>query len=391
MKLSNSRLDTLKRCSRYFKLAYLDGLETVQGTPALIGNVVHDIVENVLRRNQMAGLDGDILFTEEETRRQIVRLPDDSRHEVTEMMDFWAENFRIPPDHIGGIEMELAIDWDGNAIELEGQSIRDVEGFRGKLDLVEIYKNSGSIKAIITDWKSGWVPPSVDSLETDHQLYRYGLLLLQAFPHVDEIQVKLEFLRLKRTYPPKHKPLMLDLDILRRETWQNILDQKANIQQRIALDKWEPTAGMQCAFCQFECPIKNSPADPKIPTTEEDAKLLAGEIVAYESAIAQREMALHRYLEVVNPRLQAADRFWSVESTENHIYDWGKLHSVAKDLGLDPDALLRPPTDGEIDKYLAKKENAELKKQLGEPLVKYGNPRFDGRKRKPATWPKEGA
>lgn len=400
MKLSNSRLETLQDCPRYFYLAYIEGIPTPPSPPAEIGSACHECCERALTHCQANGIDGDVLFVEETAREIASQMPPEQAADVVDLMEDWADRFRFNPDQIIGIEVELAVGWDGNNIDLREQSIADVDGFRGKLDLVLAEPTAGGgTKLIIIDWKFGWVPPVVRTdpatgrsvLGADHQLMRYCWLALQEWPHVEEIELRLEFIRLDRRYT--FEP---DMKILERETWPNILATKESLEDRISGDwekKFPPQSSRRCGDCPFECPLKTAPLEMRVPADRDDAVRVAEEVVAYESAIASRKQSLQFYLENNERRLEAAGRYWSTESTETTLWNWKTVYAEAKRLGMDIDHLLRPPTDAELNRFLRKQESGALKMAAIEagagPIPKYGPPKFDGRRRRPKSWDDE--
>lgn len=384
IQLSNSRLEALAGCPRFFKLAYIDKLPGLSNPMGEIGSAFHNVAEDTLLHVLAEHIDGDIAFAMERAAEHSKYLPEEDAAQVRELTEYWASRFRFNPDEIGGVELELAVDWDGNPVDVGPEGLAGVMGFRGKLDLVLVYAGVTGGAITIKDWKTGWKLPSQKALESSGQLYRYAYLALQRWPHAEQITLELEYLRWRRQYK-----VPLDMQKLRDETWPNILSVKADIEERITTGKgWEPTPGAQCDFCSYDCPTRGTPAEAVVPASRDDAVRLAGEIVAFESAAALRRMYLKNWIEAFGGRLEAAGLYWSVESTENEVWPWSRVHATAKALGLDPDALLREPTDAQLAKYVDK--NKELQNALAEggvkAAIKFGDPRFDGRKNKPSSW-----
>lgn len=414
-RLSHSREEAFHNCPHHFKARYLLGLPPLATVSGDTGTIVHKIISDTLLCCLNANTNSDIIYAKERASADTASEDYQVREDVIDIIDYYCNHYRFEPSQIVGIELPLAIDWDGNAQQIEQDvELSTVPGFRGILDLVLYYvdPNTGTKVLDVRDWKTGFIPPRFKQrnedgtyeLESDHQMYRYAYLAYKAFPQAEEIRLTLEFLRLKRTYP-----IHLDRDRLLNETWPNILKSKKEIEEAMAKDSFAATPSSQCGFCQpqaYGCPHLHTPAQPLMPKNREEAEKLAKEAMLYESAAAERLAWLERYCNTIEPRLCVGNRYYSTEQTENEIYGY---MDVARALGMSKDdragtdkeaveynqklyqlkqqleALRRDPTDGQLAKFVeANKAYINL-----QPTIKYGKPTFDGRKRKPASWPED--
>lgn len=116
---------------------------------------------------------------------------------------------------------------------------------------------------------------------------------------------------------------------------------------------------------------------------------MAQQMVLYESAVNEKMFWLQQYCDSMNPQLEAADRYFSTEMTENNIYSYNGVLRAAgamksATLIAAVEGLRRDPTDSQLTEFVAK--HTDLQKKI-KPTTKFGDPIFGGRKRRPKTWP----
>jgi hypothetical protein len=93
----------------------------------------------------------------------------------------WLGRSTLALDRVAGVEMTLAMTWDGRAAEWRDPAV----GIRGRLDLLVVENRAATIQ----DWKSGWVAESEESLETAWPPGLYAGLLWAAAPRLEAISV----------------------------------------------------------------------------------------------------------------------------------------------------------------------------------------------------------
>jgi PD-(D/E)XK nuclease superfamily len=107
--------------------------------------------------------------------------------EAAALLTPWLGRSTLALDRVPGVEMALAMRWDGRATEWRDPAV----GIRGRLDLVVVENRAATIQ----DWKSGWVAESEESLETTWAPGLYAGLLWAAAPCMEAIIVEYHYLR----------------------------------------------------------------------------------------------------------------------------------------------------------------------------------------------------
>ena len=120
--------------------------------------------------------------------------------EAAALLTPWLGRSTLALDRVAGVEMALAMTWDGRAAEWRDPAV----GIRGRLDLLVVEDRAATIQ----DWKSGWVAESEESLETAWAPGLYAGLLWAAAPRLEAISVEYHYLRTGQvsrvTRQPRH-------------------------------------------------------------------------------------------------------------------------------------------------------------------------------------------
>jgi PD-(D/E)XK nuclease superfamily len=235
---------------------------------------------------------------------EFVHVPAKQIERLRQLVTRWCENVSLDPTRIIAVEERLHGVLD---VALpNGEVYQQV--FTGQPDAI-IADPPSTI--IIPDWKSGWMPPSkprayernveLNDRLSDHgfvQQVIYGLLGLQNFPVVERVTLR-EYYVLYGEYREAsiHRG---QVERLRDILAGVIAQMDAAVAEGTDSERWVPTAGTHCAICPSprQCPIREWAG---IPTTEEEAKLVAREWIVAGQVRTERMKMAKGWVEAFGP------------------------------------------------------------------------------------------
>lgn len=222
---SYSRIDTYNLCPTKYFYSYVIREPRQFNAPAVLGNIVHDVLENVLDNDKELNLK-------------------ELQDEYSNAIDVWDPSRRIDSSlinigrHILNEFYDTNHDTKLNILdkELEFNFIIGSYYIRGFIDRVDKIGN----KIHITDYKTGKNEVSLKDVRNNLQLGIYALALKEAFPDC-EIYAELYYLRSGR----RKGHLFTNEDLsLHKSRLIN------NINQIINDDNFLPTSNVRiCSFC----------------------------------------------------------------------------------------------------------------------------------------------
>jgi len=170
---------------------------------------------------------------------------------------------------------------------------RDGKYFQGFIDLG--YITADGEEAVIEDWKTNRKSYEVAE-DPAHQLPLYAWAIMQQFPTVKRVKLRLNFLRLEQWSEVEYDAAMGEaaVEYLQAEVDRILAMYKANA--------FPATPGSVCDGCQaaLMCPAANSPVSSEI-WSREDAEGLLGHMLAVESKLAILKAQVRGYVEHNGP------------------------------------------------------------------------------------------
>jgi putative RecB family exonuclease len=240
--LSPSSINTYLQCPLKFKFSKIDGIREPPTEATLMGNFVHDVLENLylLPRSSRTIPTAKILAKEVWEEKYVDQV--DKIVAPQKINDFrWKSWFCI--ENLWQIEDPTSHDMDG--IEYEVNCSVDGTVLKGFVDRYQLGENG----IVITDYKTGKIPAAKWQADKFFQLYIYAAGL-------EEVGVgkatKLELLYLKG---PKTLSTKVDEKIL-EETKVKIKTVKSEIDECCEKEKFETKTSVLCGWCYFKpnCP-----------------------------------------------------------------------------------------------------------------------------------------
>lgn len=379
-RLSNSAIGHWQ-CKFYYYLLNVARMTSIPGPAGHTGRLVHKVAESYMHHLKDKKLTGDWdtflkLFAHHSPEYPAEAVAD-AEADVISSFQFMEFN----PEHIYGIEMKLALDWDGKPIPYELK-----QGFRGILDLVQVI---GS-KVYITDWKSGYVMPTKKAAEKDQQLWRYAWLVYQLFGEaVEEFELTLEFLRLGTSIdvsiPVAQMLETTPGNVLRiRDEVNAALASLGPMPETLSEGDWEQVAHFfpatpcsNCTFCGlsgFHCPLIGTPQEPDRPTNMEEAQELLGTWQVFTAEASTIMTYLNWFVSEHGP-VEIPGSEASFKQSFKKGYDEDEVVKACRKLNLPPDIYMVPNTTAKLRDMVFK--TPELKAMLGEPRQIPGNQNFN--------------
>lgn len=242
--LSPSSIGTFRQCPLKFKYSKIDGLPDPSGQEAILGNFVHDVLEELYK-----------LPAEHRTQAQAKEIA----------REMWASQWGEKASRVVRGEKELnrfrwAAWWcienlwvledptSFNPSKMECFVTGSIGGVkvRGYIDRL-LYDNKS---ATISDYKTGKTPREADLKEKFFQLITYSQLLSHVGVELDDISV--ELLYLKDGVRFKRQVTQEDLD----HTIAIIKETKRNIDESCKSGHFEHKKSILCNWCSFKkiCP-----------------------------------------------------------------------------------------------------------------------------------------
>lgn len=185
MPMSYSRLNTYDMCNAKYFFSYIAKQPSQYGEAALLGNLVHAVLENKLQADkEIVAEDADSFMLELENQKPIVDPNDIVGDEFMELGRQLLVDF---------IDRHVGQEWPIYSKEMPFEVVLGPALFRGFIDRVDVYKN----KVCITDYKTGKHEVAQKNVAKDLQLGIYALIMERLFPG-KEIYAELYYLRTAR-------------------------------------------------------------------------------------------------------------------------------------------------------------------------------------------------
>jgi putative RecB family exonuclease len=302
--LSPSRLEVWDRCPRAYRFEYVDRLPRSQADeyPLLLGLTSHALLEAYVRealaRRQPPGAEALGALARALHSRDAVPAASASLYrEAAALLTPWLGRSTLALDRVAGVEMALAMTWDGRAAEWRDPAV----GIRGRLDLLVVENRAATIQ----DWKSGWVAESEETLETAWAPGLYAGLLWAAAPRLEAISVEYHYLRTGQISRVRVSRDMAAETLAWARTTATMIGESST---RAASDPdaFPPRPGRACTTCPWvnRCPAGQA----ALATTgegaigdEAKAARLAGLLLVGEARVSRLRDRLKSYLETREP------------------------------------------------------------------------------------------
>lgn len=235
MTLSPSRASDYKRCGQLYKYRHEDKLPTEKSPAQAAGNLVHAVLEELLKRpaeDRTRKLADDLLV---EVRERPGEWDDLLPKQVDVCRSFLDGYFKLEdPTLLSPKELEWWVSTDVNGVVL-----------RGIIDRLDVDGEDW----ILTDYKTGRVPGENYELSAFFGLRFYALVCWRAFGKVPK-EIRLLYLDGPETITLRPTEQMLN-------AFENqILAISRAIVKARSTGDWRPRPGAICAWCSFTeiCP-----------------------------------------------------------------------------------------------------------------------------------------
>lgn len=231
--LSPSRATTYKKCAQLYRFRHIDNLDEPQSPAAAIGNLVHKVLEDVLK--------APILHR---TRDHAEQYLDDQRQASagTPWEDLVYDDYKLAQRFLDNY-YKIEDPADIRPVELEWWVSAKLDGveFRGIIDRAERDEQG---RWILVDYKTGRVPGEKWELQAFFGLRFYALVCWRAFGFVP-YEIRLYYLAdgtVLRLHPNK--------SMLEAFEKQVVAIAKA-IDEATESGDWRPRPGPLCKGCSF--------------------------------------------------------------------------------------------------------------------------------------------
>lgn len=147
MAYSATRLES-GRCLFSWWAKYLAKLPEYHHPVLGMGSFQHRVIERYVQKCVEAKTEGEGLFATQaldETWAENPSIPLGTWHDTFAAVHWFAQNYRVPWDHVVGAELEWAVTQDWTPCTWHDPGVRR----RGRVDLLEVY----GAEAIVVDWK----------------------------------------------------------------------------------------------------------------------------------------------------------------------------------------------------------------------------------------------
>ena len=184
--LSHSRLETVLdggfSCKAKYFYQYILGIPTKSGPPALLGNVVHEVLENLLEPGEPVSLEQEEQYLQE----------------YQKLLESWDTDNIITEDlkNVGRICIQEFLDrhqgdsWPIHEKEMAFQIVLGNALLRGFIDRVDVYDDVVEV----VDYKTGKHEAAYKGIEGNQQLGIYALAAKTRWPDKD-VRATLYYLR----------------------------------------------------------------------------------------------------------------------------------------------------------------------------------------------------
>jgi CRISPR/Cas system-associated exonuclease Cas4 (RecB family) len=274
MNFSYTRLDLFSSCPFAYKQKYIVKAAEIRSEALDTGSIAHAAIDRYLKHLIETGQQTDITAMADIVHGVFYGgeehgLGSSEYQEVFDICQLFADRFILNPDTAYGPE-----EWFEHKI---GPDL-----MRGKIDWLEMDGNA----AVVTDWKSDRAIRSQSDVDSDFQLKVYAWGLWRMFPHIEEIIVRLNFIRY---FVPRETVIYSD------EMPQIEKQITSQIEQIKAEKEFKATPGKFCQWCPYTeaCPLVIS--NLISCQNADDAERLFGEILMMQRKIDERKEALKAY------------------------------------------------------------------------------------------------
>lgn len=239
---SVSALERFDTCPQAFRFGRIDRLPGGTSVPRQVGRAAHALLEAYVRHlvKQGAPYDHDALA--ELVIAVGAGVGGEAAGDFHEAIVPQVERLAFPVDRMADVRVEhrYAFDRDWKPCDWRAPGVH----FRGVVDLS--YFEPGLL--VVDDWKTDRKLPPQSEIDSSLQLEVYAWMLAQAFPDVDEILIRLRFLR----YGGAERK--------RKITRAELVDTHARVAAKIARieaeRRFEATPSSLCSWCEYRnvCP-----------------------------------------------------------------------------------------------------------------------------------------
>jgi hypothetical protein len=287
-------------CPFAYKLVNIDRVPRAASEALLIGRQSHDLAADYLNRLISQDLRTDWEWAE------AVFLPEGPA-DVADIWERFYANFILPGVMVSpGVELKLAFNrqWQPTGYFDPDVYFRMVIDFCYQQDYL----------AVVQDWKTNWMIPETVSKNLQLRIYGWGAMSL--YPQVEEILLRLHFLR----YGLNKEIMLYPQDLI---GVPELIEDKIN---QIEKDKrFEPTPGSFCGMCGVtaHCPVMANalvPVNILYPSTREEAEKTATLLLAIRTMNKELTANLKAYTEELGP-VRVGDMIYGPKETENYELD----------------------------------------------------------------------
>lgn len=230
--ISYSRLSTFEMCEAKYFYKNIQKLDDETGAPALLGNVVHSTLENMLSSDRPVAIGDSGEYNAEFDSQVKVYDPN---------LDYLDEDYLRNGKAMLGefIERNDGITFPIESKERYFELVIGRGLFRGYIDRIDITNN----RAHITDYKTGKREVALSDIPKDLQLGLYALAVDTLYPGIQEVYAELYYLRSGRQ--KGHLFSKKDLAEVEKELI-------ALVDKIIETDNFNPTKNFwPCKFCSY--------------------------------------------------------------------------------------------------------------------------------------------
>jgi len=240
--LSYSALALFDTCPQAFRFRKIDRLPSGGSIPLQVGKASHDLVEQYLKDLVERGVPYDLDRLAELVIEVGAAVGGAAAKDFHEAIVPMVERLSFPVDRMQQVRIEegYAFDEDWKPIAWNWPKAY----FRARIDLS--YLEPGLL--VVDDWKTDRKLPPQSEIESSLQLEAYALILSIAFPEVEEILIRLRYLRYGGA-ERKRKIARSELDDTRKKLDAKI---RAIREER----RFEATPSTLCSWCEYRnvCP-----------------------------------------------------------------------------------------------------------------------------------------
>jgi CRISPR/Cas system-associated exonuclease Cas4 (RecB family) len=288
-----TRINVFQHCPYQYKAIYLLKKKGEVNPLMIVGRVTHQAIANYNKHCLRIGADSDFGSWEQCSWDAIKEsnLPAELNQEVLDMVKAYAQSHTVPQESVVGAEEEIAINRAGEQVDWLAKDV----WVRVIIDLLQIQGNICKI----TDYKAGYAMKS-----DPFQLMIYAWVVKKLYPQVTDFQIELDFVR--HEWQKLYTFSETDIDHIEK----SVLAKIENIEKE---EKFDPTIGVQCAYCPvwYCCPAMKAGDVTKwtLPKEEPEAIQLALEYEKYSRLASEAKKVLKEYCDTKGDLLAGGRRY----------------------------------------------------------------------------------